>query len=767
MANKEPVRKMDAKLSSWFLGPSAENADIFERLVLEALRDCVFWRRNFHPKDEILITEKLRRDPSFQESIDHLQQEFIKLLADLKRDIPFYSPRYIGHMLGDQLLPAIIGYFAAMLHNPNNVTPEASPITTEYEEEVAQQLARLIGYSENKNNRYKTWGHLTSGGTIANFEAIWVARNLKYFPFGAKKTAEELNLEDVKIQSPKGDIVELTRADEWALLNLDSDEILHIRENLCKAYRKAHNVPRQNYKEVEKIIDKKLDSFTISGKGSHQFFADLDYNKVDNKVKPGVILVSATAHYSIKKVTEALGIGKNQIKMIPVDEHFRMNLEMLKETLQSCLDSKQPIIALISVLGSTEESAVDYVHEIVRIQNTFKKKGLNFYHHCDAAWGGYVRTLFFDQNGKTVEHAGQIMNITELWPSDAIFESFNSINKADSVTIDPHKLGYIPYPAGAIVFRNEKVRDLITYKAPYIFHEEEKKGERPFIGQYILEGSKPGAAAAACWLAHKVVPLNQSGYGEIIGKSIKGAQQLYLKCCKDLGAELESSGIKLRAVTDPPDINIFCFFINKKGNSSLEKMNELNKAIYNKLKFDPEEVIQRHDFIISNTDFEFEEYGQAMEEHLKQVGIADGEFEKVREVKILRCTIIDPWLALSRGGKPDFIADFASVLGKIIKSNVENLFGKYLFCWEKIQENDSEGLMEFLIQKFKLNIDWVKTAKIEKIDDNEINISEGKNSISLKLNDKKTKVNLKIDDGTTDELIVRMENSNLNVYGKI
>ena len=70
-----------------------------------------------------------------------------------------------------------------MLHNPNNVTLEASPITTRYEMEVARQLAGLMGYSG------ETWGHITSGGTIANFEALWVARNLKYFPIAARDAA--------------------------------------------------------------------------------------------------------------------------------------------------------------------------------------------------------------------------------------------------------------------------------------------------------------------------------------------------------------------------------------------------------------------------------------------------------------------------------------------------------------------------------------------------------------------------------------------------
>jgi hypothetical protein len=42
----------ETKLYSRFLGTKAENADMLERLVLETLRDCVFWRRNFHPEDE-------------------------------------------------------------------------------------------------------------------------------------------------------------------------------------------------------------------------------------------------------------------------------------------------------------------------------------------------------------------------------------------------------------------------------------------------------------------------------------------------------------------------------------------------------------------------------------------------------------------------------------------------------------------------------------------------------------------------------------------
>jgi hypothetical protein len=45
--NSDKTRALEA----WFLGPKAENADVFERLVVEAIRDHAFWRRNFHPAD--------------------------------------------------------------------------------------------------------------------------------------------------------------------------------------------------------------------------------------------------------------------------------------------------------------------------------------------------------------------------------------------------------------------------------------------------------------------------------------------------------------------------------------------------------------------------------------------------------------------------------------------------------------------------------------------------------------------------------------------
>ncbi len=95
----------------------------------------------------------------------------------------------------------------------------------------------------------------------------------------------------------------------------------------------------------------------------------------------------------------------------------------------------------------------------------------------------------------------------------------------------------------------------------------------------------------------------------------------------------------------------------------------------------------------------------------------------------------------------------------------EELSEEYLFSWDKIPGNDNVRLIEFLKKNF--GIDWVKTAKIEKIDDDRtIKISTEKKSLSLRFDDEKTKVSLKIDDGRTDEYIAKTENDKLNIYNR-
>ena len=94
--------------------------------------------------------------------------------------------------------------------------------------------------------------------------------------------------------------------------------------------------------------------------------------------------------------------------------------------------------------------------------------------------------------------------------------------------------------------------------------------------------------------------------------------------------------------------------------------------------------------------------------------------------------------------------------------SIETVSG-YLFGWDEVPGNDSKELIEFLRQKFGVNL--VDTAKIEKIDDGKaIRISSPENNFSLVLNDEETKVKLRINEGKIEELIAKTENRKLNIY---
>ena len=95
-----------------------------------------------------------------------------ELLERLQGNYPFFHSRYIGQMLKPPHPAAVIGYLAAMLHNPNNHALDGGEPTSVMEKELIPELAAMFHLPT------ETLGHLTSSGTIANLEALFIAREL-------------------------------------------------------------------------------------------------------------------------------------------------------------------------------------------------------------------------------------------------------------------------------------------------------------------------------------------------------------------------------------------------------------------------------------------------------------------------------------------------------------------------------------------------------------------------------------------------------------
>jgi glutamate/tyrosine decarboxylase-like PLP-dependent enzyme len=108
--------------------------------------------------------------PASEPDAERLQAAWDAFGARMADHYPFFHPRYAGQMLKPPHPVAVAGYLAAMLVNPNNHALDGGPGTSALEVEVVEQLREMFGLSP------PVLGHLTSSGTIANLEALWVAR---------------------------------------------------------------------------------------------------------------------------------------------------------------------------------------------------------------------------------------------------------------------------------------------------------------------------------------------------------------------------------------------------------------------------------------------------------------------------------------------------------------------------------------------------------------------------------------------------------------
>lgn len=631
-------------LASVFLGPKGENADVFERLLLEAFRDHVFWRRNLHPEDGFQIREVDKQEAAYQHSVSGLAQELMGLLAELKAGVPFFSPRYVGHMNGELTMASLIAYFATMLYNPNNVAAEASPVTSRMELEVAAQLADMIGFDPEQQ-----WGHLTSGGTVANFEALWVARNVKYLPVALHWAAAAQGA-PLRVVLPGGDSAEIAELDLWELLNLDAGATLD-----------AAAIFAQQVGEIGRARDL-MGRHSLAGLGYQEFGRRLAAEFGD-ALSPAIVLVPSTAHYSWEKICRALGIGSAQLVQVPVDARFRMDPGALAERLERAAREHRPVMACISVIGTTEESAVDRFDRIVEVREEAGREwGLAFHLHADAAWGGYAISITRGSRGERQTYRDAVPeNAPDRWPSPSVFAALGALCGADSVTIDPHKLGGVPYPAGAISFRDGRVRDLVAVEAPYLFHGA--VNEWAYIGRYILEGSKPGAAAAAVWMSHRVLPLDADGYGRLISQSARGALRLHRRL-------REGDWGEFQMVTLPePDLNIVCFAARHPQFDSITELNGFIDRIYRRMSVPGDDAAPRPDFYVTKTTLRLEHYGDAALPVVRALGFTEQDYRAAGGVSVLRCTVMDPFL-VERRGRTDLVEAFAAALGRVMRQEL-------------------------------------------------------------------------------------------------
>lgn len=135
--------------------------DVAQKLLSDSLSKLDYWEQSFseHGQDSTLHVDEEKAKAVFE-----------TLSQRLKGNYPFKNPVYAGQMLKPPHPLTWAAYALAMSINPNNHALDGGPPSSEMEKEAVAELASFFGYGD------EFLGHLTASGTIANLEALWVAR---------------------------------------------------------------------------------------------------------------------------------------------------------------------------------------------------------------------------------------------------------------------------------------------------------------------------------------------------------------------------------------------------------------------------------------------------------------------------------------------------------------------------------------------------------------------------------------------------------------
>jgi glutamate/tyrosine decarboxylase-like PLP-dependent enzyme len=608
----------DPRLYPCFLGPYAENDGLLEKLTVEFLRDHVYWRRNFHPEDPPAIPTHAAQQPEFMAFEARLRRELHTLSAALKRSVPFHSPRYLGHMVSDLALPGLAAQMLALPYNPNNVSEDAAPVTIDLEIRVGLQLARLFGYDDDPAHPGCAFGHLTSGGTVANYQALRLALALKAFPVALRAAA------------PPG--LELP-ADDWAAFNLAPTAAIALLERWRAWIAALAPAARRAWQQ-------RVQSERIEQLGLVDFFAR------HRELAPPVVLAPVTAHYSWSKGMKLLGLGREQLLEVP-ERGMRLDTAALDAMLDGLHARRRPVLLAVAVLGTTEFGTIDPVHDVVASRDRAAAGGLGFGVHVDAAWGGYLATIFRNADG-SLRPLAEVRAAFGTFPSPATHAAVAALPRCDSITVDPHKMGYLPYGSGAFVCRDQRAMALLAEDADYVFagdgDEDDYFTRFRQLGRFIPEGSKSGAAAAAVYVTHRVLPLDHENFGRIPGETIRSAGRFL-----ERAARFAANVAPLASVRIPfaPDSNIVCLALNPAGNADVGRMNAFMRTLYDELRCDPGKAVQAREFYASMTTLRPGALGeQDMRRVLGELGL-DGatlDGDGADRLVILRHTLMNPFL---------------------------------------------------------------------------------------------------------------------------
>ncbi len=272
--------------------------------------------------------------------------------------------------------------------------------------------------------------------------------------------------------------------------------------------------------------------------------------KCGDDFSKAVIYLSDQAHSSNIKAIRVLGFRKEQIRIIPTDFEFKISLNKLKSEInKDKLKGLQPF-CFIANAGTTNTGSVDPLNDIADICESE-----NMWFHIDGAYGG---ASILSKKGKT---------------------ALKGIERADSLTVDPHKWFFQPYEIGCLLVKDSSwLSDTFSEKPEYLRDIEGNESEINFY-DYGIQLTRR-LRALKFYMSIKTYGLNT--FKEAVTNSIQLTEDVEALLRKSTEWE----------VVSPATLAVINFRYNPLNESFTEKqIDEMNQYISNKVMEQKEAVL--------------------------------------------------------------------------------------------------------------------------------------------------------------------------------
>jgi glutamate/tyrosine decarboxylase-like PLP-dependent enzyme len=143
----------------------------------------------------------------------------------------------------------------------------------------------------------------------------------------------------------------------------------------------------------------------------------------ESGAQPGAVYASSEVHMSIGKAMALLGLGRENLRLIPVDEHYRISVPALRAAIEQDRKAGKKPIAIVGSAGTVNTGAIDPLTEIADLAHEY-----GLYFHIDGAYGALAAM--------------------------AVPGQFRGLDRADSLSLDAHKWLYQPVDCGCLLFRD-------------------------------------------------------------------------------------------------------------------------------------------------------------------------------------------------------------------------------------------------------------------------------------------------------------------------